>query len=341
MMPLHRPIKRILVTTKYRFIGDTVLSVPLVRAAANHWPEAQITFLTGGLACELLQNCPYIADTVEFDPYRKADQGIGPYLRLLANLRRRRFDLALILNRSFHGALTAALAGVKHRASWAGFQQRDLLLHDLCCYDPNRSEIECYLDVARAVAPAISTDPRLELWVSAKERAGVPAVVRHAKVAVGLQPGSRHAEKCWPPEQYAALAGELLRTNPSMRILLLGGPEERAESAAVLASGPPELRSRIIDLTGTLSLRETLATITYLTLFVGNDTAIRHAAMALDVPTIALFGPTSAEKWGNSMPPRHQVLVSRSASMAGIALGDVLGAAREVLAPESALLYAR
>lgn len=337
---MHRPVKRILVTTKYRFIGDTVLSVPLVRAAAHHWPDAEITFLTGGLACELLQNCPYIANTVEFDPYRRADQGLGPYLKLVADLRRRRFDLALILNRSFHGALTAALAGVRRRASWSGFQYRDPLLHDLCCYDPERSEIECYLDVARAVAPEISTDTGLELWVSSREREDVPAVVRHAEASIGLQPGSRHAEKCWPPERYAALAAELLRENTRLQVFLLGGPDERPESAAVLAACPPDLRTRVTDLTGTLSLRGTLAVLTYLSLFVGNDTAIRHAAMALDIPTIALFGPTSARKWGNAAPPRHQVLISPTGNMAGIEFGDVLSAARRVLAKDSALLCA-
>lgn len=338
---MDRPIKRILVTTKYRFIGDTVLSVPLVREAARQWPDAQITFLTGGLACELLQGCPYIAQTVEFDPYRKADQGLARYLQLIADLRRRRFDLALILNRSFHGALTAALAGIKRRASWSGFQSRDFLLQDVCPYDPDRPEIECYLDILRAVEPEACANTDLELWVSPEERADVPQAIREADTVIGLQPGSRHAEKCWPPERYAAIADELVRDDARRRIVLLGGPDERPESEAVLAACPPDVRSNVVDLTGELSLRGTLAALTYLSLFIGNDTAIRHAAMALDIPSIALFGPTSARKWGNAKPPRHKVLVSPTGTMDGIGVDEVLGGARASLDLASDLLCAR
>jgi heptosyltransferase-2 len=338
---MARAVKRILVTTKYRFIGDTVLSVPLVRAAARQWPDARITFLTGGLACELLRHCPYIDETVEFDPYRKADQGLRPYLRLVSELRLRRFDLALILNRSFHGAFTAMLSGVKRRASWSGFQGRDFLLQDLCPYDPNRPEIECYLDVLRAVSPDAAIDNSLELWVTDEERADVPPAIRDTEIVIGLQPGSRHAEKCWPPQRYAALAEDLIREDPARRIVLLGGPEERESAQRLMDACEPGVRGHIINLTGELSLRGTLATLTYLSLFVGNDTAIRHAAVALNIPSIALFGPTSAKKWGNAMPPSHQVIVSCSGHLADIALEDVLTPARTTLASTGALLCAR
>lgn len=338
---MAQSVKNILITTKYRFIGDTVLSVPLVRAAARQWPDAKITFLTGGLACEVLRHCPYIDETIEFDPYRKADQGLGPYVRLLKQLRRRRFDLALILNRSFHGAFTAMLGGAKRRASWSGFQGRDFLLQDRCPFDPERPEIECYLDVLCTVAPDAAIDESLQLWVTDDERADVAPAIRETEVVIGLQPGSRHAEKCWPPERYAELAEELISDDPARKIVLLGGPDERDSAQQLIGACETNVRARIVDLTGELSLRGTLATLTYLSLFVGNDTAIRHAAVALDIPSIALFGPTSAKKWGNAMPPRHQVIVSCNGCLTGIDLEDVLAPARASLAGAPAALVSR
>ena len=135
---------------------------------------------------------------------------------------------------------------------------------------------------------------------------------------IGLQPGSRHPEKCWPAETYGRLAADLLGDDKERRIVLVGGGDERDAASAVLKACPAGVRERILDLTGRISLRETLAVLTHLKAFVGNDTAIRHAAVALDVPTLALFGPTSARKWGNAAPPRHQVLVSSTGQMRDI-----------------------
>ncbi len=51
-------MQRILVATKFRFIGDTLLAVPVIRAVRARWPDAHIVLLTGYNARALLQNNP-------------------------------------------------------------------------------------------------------------------------------------------------------------------------------------------------------------------------------------------------------------------------------------------
>jgi hypothetical protein len=77
-------------------------------------------------------------------------------------------------------------------------------------------------------------------------------------------------------------------------------------------------------LVGNSSLRATLAVVAQLNAFIGNDTAIRHAAVASDTLSIGLFGPTSCKKWGNERPPRHMVLSSESGKMDDISVEAVL-----------------
>ena len=57
-------IQRILIATKFRFIGDTLLAIPIFRAARAQWPDAHIALLTGKNARVLLQNNPYLDEIV-------------------------------------------------------------------------------------------------------------------------------------------------------------------------------------------------------------------------------------------------------------------------------------
>ena len=88
-----------------------------------------------------------------------------------------------------------------------------------------------------------------------------------------------------------------------------------------------------IDLTGKTRLRETMGVLTHLSLFVGNDTGVNHIAAALGVPTIALFGPTPAHKWGN-IGPRSRVIIAPDDDMTRITTPSVVDAALDLLGGE-------
>src|ERR1700734_2523022 len=83
---------------RYRFIGDTILTVPFLRNLRLAYPQAQIDVLVGQRSGEVLENCPYINDLIVFDTTRfhKYDSGEGKtksfwhYARLL---RQRRYDM--------------------------------------------------------------------------------------------------------------------------------------------------------------------------------------------------------------------------------------------------------
>lgn len=330
-----RQVRRILVLTKYRFIGDTLLAVPAIRATAQAWPDAAITLVTGSRALELLQNCPYVSETIEFDPYQPSDQGVRRYLQIVGKLRERHFDLALILNRSFQSALTAFLAGAKLRAGWAGFQGRDFLLQRKAVYDEKACEIECHYNVLASVldlAPdSVTLDRRPALWLTPAETSQPPHPVLARPRVVGIQPGATHPYKRWPAQRYAQLIGELIAGGQAGQVVLLGGPDEiaQAEETVRLVSAPA--RARLTNLVGQFTLRQTLSALGRLSLFIGNDTGIRHCAVALDTPSIAIFGPTGIAKWGNPNPPRHLALCAPSESVGDITLDEVLAAASGVI----------
>jgi heptosyltransferase-2 len=324
---MRREIKRILVITKYRFIGDTMVAVPTLRALKERWPNSDVALLSGARACELLQNCPYVDGFFEFDPYRKSDKGIGQYLKLIFQLKSQHFDLVLVLNRSFHSALTAALCGARVRAGWSGFECRDFMLTHKCQYGKERQESECFLDVFRSAGGEYDRCPDLQFWLSDAEIEDGARILPEGKFLIGIQPGATHQYKQWPIEYFVELCGNLCDSNDLVQPILIGGPDEVTIAAQFMSSASPELAERTMNLVGKLTLRTTLSVVSQLNAFIGNDTAIRHAAVAANTPSIGLFGPTSRTKWGNDCPPRHVVLHADSGRMEDLGVDTVLAAA--------------
>ncbi|HEY3332349.1 MAG TPA: glycosyltransferase family 9 protein [Capsulimonadaceae bacterium] len=318
-----KDIRTILVTTKYRYIGDTLLAVPTLRAIRSTWPNARVILLTGNSAAELMRNCPYVNEIIAFNPECPDNRGLNLYRNLVPRLRREKIDLSFVYHSSFHAALTPWLAGAKRRIGWAGFEGRDFLFSQSYPYTEDCSELECDLQLVRNVAPNAVTDSLLELWLTPDELNDVPANLVGGDRIVGIQPGATNDGKRWPAEHFAALAEMLIGKGLADRIAIIGGQDEIDARREFVSATSSRIAGTLIDLTGRLTLRQSLASLKRLTFFVGNDTAIRHCTVALDVPSIGLFGPTNSVKWGNCNPPRQQIIVSPTRIMADISPEDV------------------
>ena len=98
------------------------------------------------------------------------------------------------------------------------------------------------------------------------------------------------------------LSGQLAfprMTAAGMRVAVTGAPEprERALIEAILTTCASASRSRIVDLTGALSLRELAALTREARAFIGVDSAPMHIAAAMGTPVVALFGPSGETEW--------------------------------------------
>jgi heptosyltransferase-2 len=325
-----QPVRSVLVLTKYRFLGDTVVAVPLLRAARRVFPNARLSLLTGPAAATVLQGCPYVDRFACYDPYNR-DRGLRAFVRLMRSLRREdRPDLCLVADRSFRSAVAALLCGGRIRAGFDS-EGRGLLLTHPVPYQIERREIECYLDILRTVAPepeGIPYDPTPALWVSDAERERGAQILSEREalgpVLVGMQPGASYTAKQWPPEGFAAVADAL--ATDGVGIVILGGPGEEEAARAMRRA----MRAPAVDLTGATKMRETMGVVSHLSLFVGNDTGVNHIAAGLGVPTVALFGPTPARKWGN-VGPAAAVLKAPGGDLDRLPADEVVAAAQRLL----------
>ena len=134
--------------------------------------------------------------------------------------------------------------------------------------------------------------------MTAEERARERARLAEAGLApsapiVGFFPDAGWGHEIWPPERFAAL-GDALERDLGASILVLGGTRDVASTRAV--AGRMQRAPVVLD--GLSDLRETMALIDAVQLFVSNDTGPMHIAMGLGKPTLALFGPSDPRKYG-------------------------------------------
>ena len=127
------------------FIGDVILTTPLIRETHNLFPYAHIDVLLIPQTAELLQNNPHIRDILIFDKRKRASKG-KEFLLLVKTIRQRKYDLGLIPHKSWTTAQLAFLGGVKRRIGFAG-RSAATLYTDRLFFDKSKRQLERYLDL--------------------------------------------------------------------------------------------------------------------------------------------------------------------------------------------------
>lgn len=277
-------------------LGDVLMTTSLLRALNEAYPAATIAYGVGRWSAAALANNPHL-DRVLLLPDRPAAR---EWLRIAGRLRRERFDLAVLPERSPLPGLAALLAGIPRRVGLdsAG---RGFALTDPVAVRGTRHETDRALDLARALGmpggsrqliyqPGPEAVGRVA-HVLAERTAGEPLFIVHP--GGGANPGVTMDSKRWPPERFAAIADALLARHGGS-VALVGGPGDRAAVAATAAT----MRGAALDLCGALDLDALGALCECATLYLGNDAGTTHLAEACGAPTVAVFGPTDPAMYG-------------------------------------------
>jgi heptosyltransferase-1 len=281
-------------------IGDIVFATPLIGAFRRAYPEAHLAWLAQDAYCDLLRGQPGLDQVIPW-PYGTiralAREGRWPALlgrlaRLAAVLHRERFDLVVDLQGLLKSALPAWLTGAPRRIGLGGREGGRLLLTEIIPRD------------AAAADPRIGSEYRflaetLELPVDGfRMRLTIPTAASKAAAALieerGLAAGylvicpfTTRPQKHWPAERWPGLARRL-RDELGLAVVMLGGPGDRDAAAAIAR----EAGESIVDLVGHTTLTEAAALIGHARLLIGVDTGLSHMGIALERPTLLLFGST-------------------------------------------------
>lgn len=278
------------------FLGDVVLTTPLLAHLAERGPVDVITTPAGAA---LLEDHPAVRRVIRYDKRGQAS-GLRGMRALAAELRVAQYQTAYLAQGSWRSAALAWLARIPSRV---GFDSSAgaMLYTTRVAYQRDWHHATRLFRLAEP-DPG-TTVPRPSLRPGARDRDAVTALLATAPFGAApfivLAPGSVWATKRWP--EYATLIGAL---PPAAGVVVVGGAEDRALASEIAAAAP----TRVLDATGQLSLLASAELIARAVGIVTNDSLPQHLASAMGTPTVTIYGPTLPAFGFGPLAARHAIV---------------------------------
>lgn len=278
-------MKKILII-KYKNIGDILLSSALINELSNVFPDASFDYVTKDFCKDMIKNHPRVNMTMELNS-----------ISTLLELRKKKYDLAIALSEGDRTAITLFLAKAKLKI---GFSPKNKMLNFVynkhlkrdCPYHSSMVDMQMLTLLGYDDRNTVITSH----WNKEDEKVVDEQLEKYdLKEFVIVHPVSRWMFKCWKDDYFAEVI-DYIENKKKIKVVITASPDsiELKKVESILS----RCISNPINLSGMLSLNS----ITYLyskaKLYLGVDTAPMHIAASLNIPVIALFGPSEPRIWG-------------------------------------------
>jgi heptosyltransferase-2/heptosyltransferase-3 len=280
-------------------IGDVLMSLPALSELRAGLPRARIRLAVGAWSAEVAKSAPVDEVLLWSAPWvGRASEGAQSFSQLAAQARRlrhARLDLALDLQGDVRANVLLRISGARLRVGYANTGGAYLLTHavpfdeTISWVEQNRQAVAVALGrepTGRAISPLGEADRDF-----AARLFGTMAL-EGKRPLVGIHPSGGRLVKQWDVARWAQVAARLQREF-SATVLVTGSAADR-DLAAVLGK---DLARKPLDLTGKLSVRETMAVLERLDLFLSPDTGPMHMACAVGTPSVSVFGPSDPVRY--------------------------------------------
>lgn len=338
--------KKILVIRRDN-IGDLVCTTPAIAAIRKQYPYAEFGALVNSYNAEVLRGNPNLDYVFVYQKLKHAGNLAGRFkalnlrLRLIAQLRRWRPDVTILAKSSYdrHGLNFARQIGAKNII---GYVPADLsqvkVLPDIPLRTPEFTMMHEVEAISRLLKPLGIEDAigPLRVFPDVPAQGAVEQSLPNAKRRIALHISAREPERRWGNDNFIALAGHILETEPDTQVLLFWSPgkvddphhpgDDEAAEQVLKGVG----NHRLIPMQ-TQNLTELIAALSVCDLFIGTDGGALHLAVGLNKPCIALFEnlPAKLNHWHPWLVPSRVVHGERP-EVAGIEIGAVLRALAEL-----------
>jgi heptosyltransferase III len=281
------PDKPSFLIVSLRYIGDVLLSTPLALSIKTHIPDATVDFLVFKGTEGVLAKNPHVRTVHTVKPGSLS-------LKTVANVWRH-YDFSIGGNWSDRTCLFTYFGG-RHSVGFYHFKAQGWwkrMLISQCNYFDGQSHM-VPLMLSQLESLKIPRIPRVVMGFDEDDARFVREQLG-AKDYILLHPYSRQRYKYWPAASWARLV-EIIQAQSGLRALFTrssaAGDEAQFQQIQTAANG------KVNSFPRPFTLSQLAAAIHQSRGFVGVDTVGTHMAAALDVPTVALYGPTRANCWG-------------------------------------------
>ena len=280
------------------WIGDAVMSQPLLANLKTIYPRCQIDVLASPWVAPIYRACTEVNQVLEAKLEHKQLQW-GLRKQLAKQLQKNQYDSCYVLPNSFKSALIPWLANIPYRIGYRGEMRFGLI--NIALENPSKLNRPPMANHYLALGNALNSpqeidarylvDPKLNVSTPARQSVSIKLqeVSINEKSIYVLCPGAEYGiTKRWPTEHFADLAQQLISNEPDTHVILLGSKSDHILGASITTQA--KNISQIHNWCGNTSLDEAIALIGMSKALVSNDSGLMHIGAALKVPQVAIFG---------------------------------------------------
>lgn len=280
--------KRILIIRTDR-IGDVILSTPVIRAMRLAYPHAFISVMVSPYSLQIVEDNPFLDEAIVFDK-GSAQKSWLSSLAFARCLKRKQFDLCLVLHPTIRVHLLVFLAGIKRRIGYDrkfGFLLTDRLAHTK--QQGLRHEAEYNLDFVKYLGVE---SPSVEMYIPIKQESEqwVESYCRQESLGekdklVAIHPAASCPSKVWPCQRFSETADALIEKY-GVKIIVVAGAKDVAGVEVMLK----HMKNKAVNLAGKTSVSQLASLLKRCRLFISNDSGPVHIAAGVGTPVISIFG---------------------------------------------------
>ncbi len=274
------------------FIGDVILSIPLIRVISQNFPEAEIHFLTIPASKNTVETLPYISKLWIYDKHNQ-EKGLIAFLRLIKQIRSANFDMVITPHRSLRTALLGFLSGISVRI---GFKSSVgwVLYTNRVEYLSKFHEIERNLRLVEPLNINIGHKELPEINITEQDQSKVDQWFEEQKILnqhkiIAMASGSVWFTKRWPSDYFRKLGEKI--SESGYRVIFIGSKQDQYLYAEINKHNNPLFYNAM----GLFSLRQTAEIIRRSQLLISNDSAPTHLGVAIKTKVLTIFGSTIPE----------------------------------------------
>ncbi len=266
------------------FLGDVILSTPVIEGLKFLYPSAEIFTLTTPMAEKFLKYNPQIYKTLTYDKHKLS--GILEFLRQVRILKQYDFDMVYSLQCSYRTSLLIFLSRIKKRIglkkSKFSFLYTDTIEVDKTKHDALRN-----LSILSLDANIEKLSSELKLYLAPNDVLGEKFISDVEKINdyILLSPGSAWNTKRWSEDQYRYLVKRLLEDGE--KIVITGSVNEKKICDKIAKD------LDVVNLVGQLSIEQTVYVASKAKAIVCNDSMMLHISSAFKIPVVVVFCATS------------------------------------------------
>jgi heptosyltransferase-2 len=273
------------------WVGDALLSQPLLTLLKRREPEATIDVLGPGWALPIFRRMPEVNEAID-SPFVHGELALRKRLKIARQLRARHYDRAYVLPNSFKSALVPLFARIPERIGFVG-EARHWLLTDARKLDegalPLMVQRFAHLAAPRGTSVAEEPpNPRLHVEPEERDRLMTQLGLARPSRLTCFCPGAEYGPaKRWPTHYFAELATALAAEGNA--VWIVGSSRDRDMGEAIREGSA----GAALNLCGRTTLDEAVVVLSGADMVVTNDSGLMHVAAALGRPMLALYGSSS------------------------------------------------